>query len=132
MLLVGDAGGAVGEETLKAALEALRGDVVDEILAGYEPLRALGERGRELCAEEVRQYLEHLSRAVSSADPSIFTACCSNARGRLEARGIPAECVPYSLHVIRRRCELAEVPMHLRALAMLVLDRGIVTSRAPR
>ncbi len=121
----------MNQETLQAALGALRNAVVEEILAGYEPLRALAERGRAICADDVDQYLGHLARAVASASPAVFTSYCASARGRLEARGIPAECVAFSLHVIRRHCELAEVPMQLRSLTMLILDRGIFASRAP-
>ncbi len=119
------------EQTLQAALGALREQVVDEIMAGCGPLRELGDQGRAICGEEVEQYLGHLARAVSSASPAVFTTCCASAKGRLEARGISAECVGISLHAIRRHCELAEVPMNLCSLTMLILDRGIVASRAP-
>ena len=122
----------MSQETLQAALDGLRSHVVEEILAGCAPLRSLGEQGRTLCAADVEQYLGHLVRAVSTASPAVFTTYCSTARGRLEARGIPAECVAYSLHTIRRHCEAAEVPMTVRSLTMLILDRGIMASRAPQ
>jgi hypothetical protein len=119
------------QQTLEAALGALRSQVVEEILGSYAPLRSLGEKGRARCAADVEAYLGHLARAVSTASPAVFTAYCSSARGRLEACGIPAECVSYSLHAIRRHCEAAEVPMPVRSLTMLILDRGIMASRAP-
>jgi hypothetical protein len=119
-------------ETLQEALGALRSDVVEEILVGCAPLRSLGEQGRALCAADVEQYLARLAEAVSTANPAVFTSFCSAARGQLEARGIPAECVEHSLHAIRRHCEAAEVPMPVRSLTMLILDRGILASRPPR
>jgi methanogenic corrinoid protein MtbC1 len=104
--------------------------LIEEVLAGSEPLRARRTQGRHACEWEMESHARALAAAVDLRAPSVFRAHAHWAAQVHESSGLPPGSVGTCLRAMAGRVPRLDLPAEERSWLGRALDSGIEVAEA--